>query len=123
LQSVHKSFGDDIGSRISDSAGDGRRNEQDAKVKGFCDASRLRKSGTIGVQRHKERVAVVPRSQMSIEGESRNDMSKFLARQVIGLDLPRFSGDVKEWSTFIKTYTRMTLDCEFSDAENMEHLR
>jgi hypothetical protein len=98
LQSVHKSFGDDIGSRISDSAGDGRRNEQ-------------------------YRVAVVPRSQMSIEGESRNDMSKFLARQVIGLDLPRFSGDVKEWSTFIKTYTRMTLDCEFSDAENMEHLR
>jgi hypothetical protein len=60
---------------------------------------------------------------MNVDGCSRNDMSKFLARQVLGMDLPKFSSDVKEWPTFITTFSRTTFDCGFSDSENMERLR
>jgi hypothetical protein len=31
---------------------------------------------------------------MNIESGSRNDMLKFVARQVLGMDLPQFSGKV-----------------------------
>jgi hypothetical protein len=52
-----------------------------------------------------------------------NDVSKLLARQVLDIDLPKFSGDVKEWPTFITTYRRTTKDCNFSESEDMERLR
>jgi hypothetical protein len=53
---------------------------------------------------------------MNVDGCSRNDMLKFLARQVLGMDLPKLSG-------VISTFSRITFDCEFSDSENMERLR
>jgi Protein of unknown function (DUF1759) len=56
-------------------------------------------------------------------GARMDDVSKLLARQVLGMDLPKFSGDAKEWPTFITTYRRTTVDCGFSESENMERLR
>jgi hypothetical protein len=53
---LHNSFCDDIGSRISDTAEDGRRNEKDAVVKSLCDVTKLQ-SDTIGVQRQIEMVS------------------------------------------------------------------
>jgi Protein of unknown function (DUF1759) len=50
-------------------------------------------------------------------------MSKLLTRQVLGTDLPKFSGDPKEWPTFITTYKRTTADCIFSNSKNKERLR
>jgi hypothetical protein len=37
-----------------------------------------------------------------------NDVSKLLGRQALGIDLPKFSGDVKEWPTF---NSKMLLRC------------
>jgi hypothetical protein len=48
---------DDIGSRISNTAEDRRRNEKDAAVKSLCDVTKLRESDTIGVQRQIEIVS------------------------------------------------------------------
>jgi hypothetical protein len=47
---LHNDHSDDVGSQIRNTAADGRRNEQNAEVKSFCDAAGVRKSGTIGVQ-------------------------------------------------------------------------
>jgi hypothetical protein len=52
-----------------------------------------------------------------------DDVSKLLVRQVLGTDLPKFSGDAKECSTFINTYRRTTADCGFFESENMKQLR
>jgi hypothetical protein len=52
-----------------------------------------------------------------------NDVSKLLPRQVLGIDLAKFSGDAQEWPTFITTHRRTTKDCDFSETENMERLR
>jgi hypothetical protein len=49
------------------------------EVKSFCDAVRLRKTDKIGVQGQNKWLVEVSRSQMSIEGVFRNDMSKFMA--------------------------------------------
>jgi hypothetical protein len=65
----------------------------------------------------------VPRSLENVDGCSGDDMSKFLARQVLGMDLPKFSGDVKKWPTFITTFRRKIFDFGFSDSENTERLR
>jgi hypothetical protein len=46
-----------------------------------------------------------------------------LTRQILGFDLPNFTGDSKEWPSFITTYNRTTKDCDFSASENMERLR
>jgi hypothetical protein len=67
----------------------------------------MKNSGTIGVNRQNERVAEVPRSQMSVEDGSRNDVSKFLARQVLGMDLLQFCGDL---TTYMRgSYSRTML--------------
>jgi hypothetical protein len=82
----------------------------------ICEDVRSQKSGTVGDKRQHERVAEVPRCVMNVDGFSRNDTSKFLARQVLGMHLPKFSGNVKEWPTFITTFRRTTFDCGFSDS-------
>jgi hypothetical protein len=41
-----------------------------------------------------------------------NGVFKLLARQVLGIDFPKFFGDVKEWLTFITTSRRTTKDCD-----------
>jgi hypothetical protein len=51
-----------------------------------------------------------------------NDVSRLLGRQVLDIDLPKFSGDVREWLTFIETYRRTTEDSNISESENMECL-
>jgi hypothetical protein len=56
-----------------------------------------KKSGAVRDKRQHEQLAEVPRILVTVSGSSRNDMSKFLARQVLGMDLPKISGDVKEW--------------------------
>jgi hypothetical protein len=38
-------------------------------------------------------------------------------------DLPKSSGDVKEWPTSITPYRRMTKDCDFLDSKNMRGIR
>jgi hypothetical protein len=43
---------------------------------------------------------------------------KLFARQFLGIDLLKFSGDVKKWPTVITMYRRTAKDCE-----NMECLR
>jgi hypothetical protein len=52
-----------------------------------------------------------------------NEVYKLLARQVLGIDLPKFSGDAKEWPNFIMTYRRTTKDCNLLESENMERLQ
>jgi hypothetical protein len=42
-----------------------------------------------------------------------------LARQILGLILPKLSGEAREWPT----YRRTTDDSQFTDTENVERLR
>jgi hypothetical protein len=63
---ITKQFFDHVGSQISDTVRDGRRNEQNTELLSFCDAARLRKCGIVGVQLGNKWVAEVQRSQMSI---------------------------------------------------------
>jgi len=51
------------------------------------------------------------------------DTSKFLARQSYSKDLPFFSGKPEEWPIFKADFDRSTLDCGFSNSENMSRLR
>jgi hypothetical protein len=51
------------------------------------------------------------------------DMKKLLTRQVLGTSLPKFSGDVAQWPSFLATYRRTTDECQFSSGENMQRLR
>jgi hypothetical protein len=39
------------------------------------------------------------------------------------LDLPKFSGEAREWPSFVMTYRRTTGDCQFRESENMDRLR
>jgi hypothetical protein len=89
----------------------------------ICEDVRSQKSGAVGDRRKHKRVIEVPKSMVNVDGCSRNDMSKFLARKVLGMDLPKFSGNIKEWPTFITTFRRKTFDCGFSDSDNMERHR
>jgi hypothetical protein len=65
------------------------------------------------------------RKILSVVGDKTypNDVFKLLARQVLGIELPKFSGGVKQWPTFITSYRKTTKDCDFSEIENMERLR
>jgi phage baseplate assembly protein W len=40
----------------------------------------------------------------------------------LGLDLPKFSGETREWPSFVTTYRLTTDDCQFTESENMERL-
>jgi hypothetical protein len=51
------------------------------------------------------------------------DVKMLLARQIEGLDLSKFSGEAREWPSFVTTYGRTTVDCQFTESENMERLR
>ncbi|XP_055584688.1 uncharacterized protein LOC129737550 [Uranotaenia lowii] len=50
-------------------------------------------------------------------------LQQVVARQSLGRDLPRFSGDPTEWPIFISNYEFTTEACGFSDAENMLRLQ
>jgi Protein of unknown function (DUF1759) len=62
------------------------------------------------------------RGQLSGENFTSN-VEKLLTRQVMGTNLPKFSGEVSQWPSFLATYLRTTIDCQFSDPENMQRLR
>jgi hypothetical protein len=64
-------------------------------------------------------VAGMPQNFLSVGDKIHfNDVFKLLARQVLGIDFPKFSGDVKEWPNFIMTYNRTTKE-DFLESENM----
>jgi hypothetical protein len=46
-----------------------------------------------------------------------------LARKILGLDLPKYSGEAREWPSFVTTYRRTMDDCQFTESDNMERLR
>jgi hypothetical protein len=46
-----------------------------------------------------------------------------LARQILGLDLPKFSSEAREWPSFLTTKRRTTGDFQFTESENMERMR
>ena len=50
-------------------------------------------------------------------------MKKYIARQAMGQELPKFSGDISEWTLFISTFRRATEACKFSHLENMVRLQ
>jgi hypothetical protein len=75
---------------------------------------------TVRSQQLESMVAGMPQNFVNIGDKTHlNDVSKLLARQVLGIDLPKFSGDVKERMTFITTYKKMTKDCDSLESENM----
>jgi hypothetical protein len=79
-----------------------------------------------GENRGGSMVAAIEKAPKSVcaDRARMDDVSKLLVRQVLGMELlPKFSGDAKEWPTFITTYRRTTADCGFSESENMERLR
>jgi hypothetical protein len=81
---------------------------------------------TVRSQRLQSMVAAagMPQDFVTVDDETHlNDVSKLLARQVLGIDLPKFSGDVKEWPNFITTYRRTTKDGDFLESKNMDRLR
>jgi hypothetical protein len=79
---------------------------------------------TVKSQHPKSMVAGMPQNFVSFDDKTHlNDVSNLLPRQILGIYLQKFSGDVKEWPTFITTYRRTIKDCDFSESENMERLR
>jgi hypothetical protein len=47
-----------------------------------------------------------------------------LAKQILGLHLPKLSGEaIREWPSFVTTYRRTTDDSQFTESENTETLR
>ena len=62
-----------------------------------------------------------PNPQNELGPENRLD--RYIARQIMGKDLPNFSGEVTEWPLFISTYRQSTLDCGYSQSENVTRLR
>ena len=58
-----------------------------------------------------------PNPQNDLGPENRPD--RYIARQIMGKDLPNFSGEVTEWPLFISTYRQSTLDCGYSQSENV----
>jgi hypothetical protein len=73
--------------------------------------------------RGETRVAAIRKVSMMGDGAYMDDVSKLLARQVLGMELHKFPGEAKEWPTFITSYRRTTVDCGFSESESMERLR
>lgn len=50
-------------------------------------------------------------------------MTKLVARQVIGKELPNFFGDPEDWPLFISQYNRTTATCHYTGEENIFRLR
>jgi hypothetical protein len=51
------------------------------------------------------------------------DVNMLLTRQILGQDLPEFSGETRKWPSFVTTYRSTTDDCQFTESEHMERLR
>ncbi|XP_055622225.1 uncharacterized protein LOC129765813 [Toxorhynchites rutilus septentrionalis] len=49
--------------------------------------------------------------------------AQIAARQVLGKDLPNFSGNPEDWPVFISNYEQSTATCGYSDAENLVRLQ
>lgn len=54
---------------------------------------------------------------------SSEETRKFMARQVLGKDLPVFNGKAEEWATFISSFENTTKECGFTDVENLGRLQ
>lgn len=52
-----------------------------------------------------------------------NLIEKLLTRQVLGHDLPKFSGKIADWPSFYSIYKRTTQEGQFTEIENMQRLR
>ncbi|CAL8103429.1 unnamed protein product [Orchesella dallaii] len=66
--------------------------------------------------------AITLASSKRTQEESPN-MSKFLARQSTGKDLPTFSGEPEEWQYFHSVLKKSTEVCGFSEEENIGRLQ
>ena len=55
--------------------------------------------------------------------QSGSDLQRFVARQSVVKDLPKFSGDPAEWPMFIHQYRDSTRECHFTDSENLARLQ
>jgi hypothetical protein len=51
------------------------------------------------------------------------DVKLFLARQILGLDLYKFSGEAREWPSFVTNYRHTMDNSQFTESEYMERLR
>jgi hypothetical protein len=58
-----------------------------------------------------------------IDSTFANDVQKLIKRRVLGTNLPKFSGDVAEWPSFLITYRRTSSECQFSNRENVQRLQ
>lgn len=54
---------------------------------------------------------------------SSEETKKFMARQVLGKDLPVFNGKPEEWASFISSFENTTKECGFTDVENLGRLQ
>jgi hypothetical protein len=82
------------------------------------------KNSMVKVRSQRPESAGMPKNFVSIGDKTYlNNVSKLLARQVLGRDLPKFSSDAKVWPTLITKYRKTTKDCDVSESENMERLR
>ncbi|XP_058827890.1 uncharacterized protein LOC131687819 [Topomyia yanbarensis] len=61
--------------------------------------------------------------QTTNEREEGPSSRQIAARQVMGKDLPTFSGDPEEWSIWISNFERSTVTCGFSQDENLIRLQ
>jgi hypothetical protein len=74
---------------------------------------------TVRSPRPQSTVAGMPQNFLSVGDKTHlYYVSKLLARQFLGIELPIVSGDVKKWPTVITTYRRTTKDCDFSESES-----
>lgn len=64
-----------------------------------------------------------PTSQQQSGFDNVDIMTKLVARQVIGKELPNFSGDPEDWSLFHSQYMRTTMTCHYTGEENIFRLR
>jgi hypothetical protein len=51
------------------------------------------------------------------------ELKKLLTRKEMGTSLPKFSDEGKQWPSFLfAIHRRTTLECQFSEGENMQRL-
>ncbi|XP_053685875.1 uncharacterized protein LOC128735413 [Sabethes cyaneus] len=83
-------------------------------------------SGTVPViGSHSSRPAQVPQPAPTapIFSGATLSQAQIAARQVLGKDLPVFSGSLEEWPIFISNFEQSTATCGYSDAENLVRLQ
>jgi hypothetical protein len=62
-------------------------------------------------------------AELTLKKPEETGTGKFLSRQTIGKELPIFSGNPEEWTSFEAEYVRTTEACQFTQLENMSRLR